>query len=250
MHVGDELVDLLFGDRVVERGADAADGAANKSQPRNLEYKVGAALPVPFEPLHALCLGPREEARLRALTNHIEHYVHPARAAGLHMAAQYALRLARAQRGVHLRLLALIDLRIVLHAAECRAAAQHEARHVKRKHGRGVRHAELLRKGRVRERVRDWCAAETRGGVDVDDAVLPHDRDGEPRGPDVLLRARVHDRVVREARDRARHERRRVVAHEREQPVAGEEVKREGRGVRGGRWRTASPRRSRSRSSR
>ena len=147
---------------------------------------------------------------------------------------EYPALLASQYSGVYLVRLSSVEALKVRDAAQFLHILEDEPGDVDGEHRRGVVQALALRERRVGQTQRDGYRAELRRGVDVDEAVLPHDEDRQAGGADVLLRAGKDDGMFAEMRDRPRHERRRVVANEREEAAALARQEREGEGRRRG----------------
>ena len=150
---------------------------------------------------------------------------------------EYASLFARPYGCVHLFGLPSVERFVIREPTKFLHALEHEPSDVNGEQRRGVVQALAQRQRPVRQAQRNGDRPELRRCVDVDETVLPHDENRQPRRTEVLLRASKDYGVFAEMGNRARHERGRVVADEREEAaaLAGQAPEGEGR-LGGGVW--------------
>ncbi len=185
-----------------------------------------------LQSLQSLGFGSSEEFCLCAVSEDIENDIHPAPRALFHFGAELCLFLPLFDDSVDFLCFPAVNAFVVLDSAQCFGALENEAGDVDGENGWRIVQTARVGEGLVGHGDGDRNGAELGGGVDVDEAVLAHDEDGEPRRPDVLLCPGEDDCVFCEVGDGPRHERGGVVGDEREQGVLWQEMEGERRGGR------------------
>ena len=159
-----------------------------------------------LQALHASLFCAGKEARFRTITEDVEDNIHPTARALLDLALEHSTFLAEPYGRAHFFHFLSVDRLEVRDAAQLLHVFENEPGDVDGEQRRRVVKTLALRERLVGQTQRHGRRAEFCRRVDVDEAVLSHDEDREPRRAQVLLRTRKDDCVLAEMWDRTGHE--------------------------------------------